>query len=223
MSADARPHIASLIRLEAGHNQHVGGNVNSSLTTPIAATDWVKLETVSYRFNHDEPGNYKRRWDVASRATHNSHADGVVILAKLSLADDQPRVLLVKQFRPPINAVTVELPAGLVDKGETYQQAALRELREETGFRGRVTHVHKDATLSPGFSAESVALVEMQVEGTAEAQDLDENENIQVVSVPLHRMEEALDHMIKTEGVVVMHAVSTFALGLRLAAVPIHP
>lgn len=43
-----------------------------------------------------------------------------------------------KQFRPPINKVVIEVPAGLVDEGETAEQSAVRELREETGYVGTV-------------------------------------------------------------------------------------
>lgn len=47
-----------------------------------------------------------------------------------------PEIMLQKQFRPPVHAVTIEVPAGLVDEGETAEQAAVRELREETGYVG---------------------------------------------------------------------------------------
>jgi len=46
--------------------------------------------------------------------------------------------VLVKQFRPPISQVVVEIPAGLIDDGETVEQAAIRELKEETGYVGQL-------------------------------------------------------------------------------------
>lgn len=41
-----------------------------------------------------------------------------------------------KQYRPPIDMVAVEIPAGLVDAGESPEVCAVRELKEETGYVG---------------------------------------------------------------------------------------
>lgn len=46
--------------------------------------------------------------------------------------------MLQKQFRPPVDKVCIEVPAGLVDEGETPEVCALRELKEETGYVGEV-------------------------------------------------------------------------------------
>ena len=44
-----------------------------------------------------------------------------------------------RQFRAPLDKVCIEIPAGLIDKGETPEEAAVRELREETGYVGVVS------------------------------------------------------------------------------------
>lgn len=49
-----------------------------------------------------------------------------------------PELLLEKQFRPPADKIVVEFPAGLVDAGESPEEAAVRELLEETGYVGTV-------------------------------------------------------------------------------------
>lgn len=48
-----------------------------------------------------------------------------------------------KQFRPPIGKITIEVPAGLVDANESAEECALRELYEETGYRGEISETQK--------------------------------------------------------------------------------
>jgi len=45
---------------------------------------------------------------------------------------------LQRQWRPPIGKVCIEVPAGLIDEGETAEECALRELKEETGYVGEI-------------------------------------------------------------------------------------
>ena len=44
--------------------------------------------------------------------------------------------MLQKQFRPPVGKVCIEIPAGLLDAGESPEECAVRELKEETGYVG---------------------------------------------------------------------------------------
>lgn len=66
----------------------------------------------------------------------NADVDAVGILAILEKPTG-PEILLQKQFRPAINKVCVEIPAGLIDEGETAEVCAIRELKEETGYVGK--------------------------------------------------------------------------------------
>ncbi len=49
--------------------------------------------------------------------------------------DEEGKLLFVRQYRYPVRAVTLELPAGKLDEGEDPEACARRELEEETGYR----------------------------------------------------------------------------------------
>ena len=87
------------------------------------------------------------KWEIVR------HRDAVAILA----LDDQGRMLCVKQPRRPIDMETVEAPAGLIDEGETTEQAAHRELQEEAGIDGDMRLLTRFYT-SPGFCDEEIFL-----------------------------------------------------------------
>lgn len=64
------------------------------------------------------------------------------------------RVVLVRQYRHPLNRFTWELVAGHMDAGESPQRAARRELREETGYTTRRLEKLAELYPSPGFLSE---------------------------------------------------------------------
>ena len=64
--------------------------------------------------------------------THDIKPEGIVIYGvKL---EDEPKLVLIRQYRYPLDTYIYELPAGLVDGDETPAQAAVREMKEETGL-----------------------------------------------------------------------------------------
>lgn len=99
---------------------------------------WTTLVLTTYK----DPLGKERTWEHAERSTRpkDSPVDGVGIVAILQKASG-PELLLQKQFRPPINKVVIEVPAGLVDEGESAEEGAVRELREETGYVGVAVEV----------------------------------------------------------------------------------
>ncbi|MDE0099136.1 MAG: NUDIX hydrolase [Truepera sp.] len=107
------------------------------------------------------------RWEVVD------HPAAVIVLAMESGC-----VLGVTQHRPAINKETWELPAGLIDPGETPAQAAARELAEETRLAGELSPLTRMYS-SPGFSNEELYLFEAtQLHRTEGEQD--ESESITV-------------------------------------------
>lgn len=62
----------------------------------------------------------------------------VAILKDPSNPNAEPRILLQKQWRPPVDATVIEIPAGLIDPKESPETCAIRELKEETGYVGEV-------------------------------------------------------------------------------------
>lgn len=99
--------------------------------------------------------------------------------------DENGNVCLVRQYRAPLEKVTLEIPAGKLDyKGEDRLEAAKRELREETGYTAeKWTHL-VDLATTPGFCDEVISIY--LAEGlTAGDTDFDEDEFLNVIKMPL--------------------------------------
>lgn len=130
-------------------------------------------------------------WEYAARV-------GGLGAAFILALTDAEEIVLVEQYRVPVAARVIELPAGVVgdhaaDAGESARQAALRELEEETGFRGRrVRHLHRGPT-APGLCAERLDLFEVTgLERVGPGGGADADEDIAVHIVPLPRAPEWL-------------------------------
>lgn len=94
------------------------------------------------------------KWEYVSRAR------GIKAAVILALEDDH--VLLVEQYRVPLGANCIELPAGLIgdhEDGEDTLESAARELEEETGYRAESLEIAGEFFSSPGMVSESFSLV----------------------------------------------------------------
>ena len=93
-------------------------------------------------------------WEYVSRAR------GIKAAVILAMEDDH--VLLVEQYRVPLGANCIELPAGLIgdhEEGEDTLMSAARELEEETGYRADHLEIVGEFFSSPGMVSESFSLV----------------------------------------------------------------
>ena len=108
------------------------------------------------------------------------HAGSAVIVPVF----DDGTVALVRQYRHAADGFQLELPAGGVEPGETFEQAAARELEEEIGFRAGKIEKLTEFFVSPGFLTEKM-YVFLATELTASVQSLDDDEIVEIVRIPL--------------------------------------
>jgi ADP-ribose pyrophosphatase len=108
------------------------------------------------------------------------HDDCVAIVA----LDEADNILLVRQFRKPVEKDLLEIPAGGIDPGEGPEDAVRREMREETGFLPQKVEKLGGFYSSPGFCTEylHLYLATDLVESPLKAED---SEGITLVHVPL--------------------------------------
>ena len=180
---------------------------------------WLKLQQLTYRDAHGR----MKKWERAIRTTRppGGDCDAVQVVALLREGSAKPaELLLVRQFRPAVGSYTIELPAGLVDIDETCEAAALRELKEETGYHGEVRGVSPLITMSPGAICENVKMVTVDVDlmdprNAAPKQGGEEEGTIQVHRVKIAELMERLGEL-SGGGCLVVEGLYCLAYGMTM-------
>lgn len=195
--------------------------ITATAELPTSEARWITLRKISYT---DQTGA-ARTWEVASRKTRAASAGvDAVAMGNVILHPSRPAAtVLVIQYRPPLDAYTIEWPAGLVDEGETAEGAAVREFKEETGWACEVVSVSPVQAADPGLSDANMKLVMVEVKlGEDEGEELpvqrlEDGEHIQRVVVPLAELYERLVEYSKQERTVVAAKLFHFAAGMEFA------
>ncbi|MCF7790844.1 MAG: NUDIX hydrolase [Victivallales bacterium] len=167
---------------------------------------WLQFEKIVFR---DIEGNI-RKWEYVKRTQDRG---AVVIIAKLKPSE---RVILIRQYRPPVESYIFEFPAGLIDDGESAETAALRELYEETGYCGRIISLTQPVYNTPGLTDETVSIAFVVVDETAvqnknPQQNNEPTEDIEVYAEDIGKLTEFLQNA-ENEGDKVDAKLMSFAL-----------
>lgn len=155
------------------------------------------------------------RYFVASRAekiedlkisTKKNTPDGVIIFSIVKDDDGKEKVVLIRQYRYPIDGYIYEFPAGLVDQGEDFETAAIRELREETGLTLEPIPVaeeyEKPYFTTIGMTDESCATVYGYASGEMTRKYQEDSEEIEVILAD----KAEIRRILKEENVAIMCA-----------------
>lgn len=107
--------------------------------------------------------------------------DGVTVLP----FTPEGELVMVRQWRHPVQCVTLELPAGMIEEGEPPERAGARELREETGYAGGDPECIGALIVNPSWATTRLHAVVIRGVRREGEKELDEGEETRVVCVPL--------------------------------------
>ncbi|CZT18594.1 related to YSA1-sugar-nucleotide hydrolase [Ramularia collo-cygni] len=183
---------------------------------PTEEAKWTELRKIEWT---DQDGK-DRIWEAAARKTRGKGGvDAVAIIPILRHPSRPASTMIILQYRPPVEAVCVEFPAGLIDEGETPEQAAVRELKEETGYEGKVLDCSPTIVADPGLTNANMQMVVIEVdlkEGDKEPeQHLEAGEHIERVIVPLSELHDKLQGYSNEQGKIVDARLFHWAHGLH--------
>ena len=125
-------------------------------------------------------------------------------------------VVLVRQYRPPLDRMELGLPAGLVERGEDPEAAARRELAEETGFGGGAWEPLTALASSPSLKDNWAYLFLARSVERITSPDLDEHERVAVAAVPVGD----LAGMVFSGKIVSSSGVAAIMLSLHRLGIP---
>jgi len=143
-------------------------------TAKITDHDHLNLMEVKYKDRFDSG----KTWIYASRC--NAVRPDAVVVVPIHVRED--KLVLIREFRVPLEGFQYGFPAGLVDEDESVEEAGKRELFEETGLKViRVLRHSPPIFSSSGMTDESICLLYVECEGHPGTDHNETSEEIEVV------------------------------------------
>ena len=142
----------------------------------------------------------RKNADAIKAATHDNQADGVILYGVYG--EEKDKVVLVRQYRYPIDGYVYEFPAGLVEPGEDMLEAGKREMFEETGLNFTPVRTAPPFFTSIGMTDESCGTVFGYCSGEPSNAHQEGSEDIQVVLAD----RDECKRILKEENVAIMCA-----------------
>lgn len=165
----------------------------------VAQSRLFAIEALDLRFSNGEHRTYERMKPSGRHA---------VMMVPIT---EQGDILLVREYAAGTERYELGFPKGLIDSGETPQQAAERELKEEIGFGAQKLTPLKEVVLAPSyFSSKMTLFIAEQL--YSEQLEGDEPEPLEVVRWPLAQAEELLTHLDFCEA----RSITALLLALRI-------
>lgn len=136
----------------------------------VLQTKWLHFSTLYYD-NHVS-------WEMASRPTHVDGKAEVVLIVPIDRK--LKKILVTKEFRYTVGEEVIDLPAGMIDGEDSVEYTAMKELREEVGYKGKIEKILPPSYSSVGLTNELLSVVFMNVDSENDfiGSDLENNEII---------------------------------------------
>ena len=142
----------------------------------------------------------RKNVDTIKAATHDNRADGVILYGVYG--ENKDKVVLIRQYRYPVDGYVYEFPAGLVEPDEDMLEAGIREMFEETGLAFTPVQTARPFYTSVGMTDESCGTVFGYCSGEPSTAHQEGSEDIQVVLAD----REECKRILKEENVAIMCA-----------------
>lgn len=163
---------------------------NITGTKKLTNFRWLNFYQVDFVHEDGSKGN----WLYVSRHEPGTKVDAVAVVPVVSTPEGN-KLLLVKEFRLPIQNYEIHFPVGLIDPGENIVKAASRELKEETGYNiVTVTRISPPLITSAGLTDENLVTVFADCEPDG-PQELEKFEDIELILLDLEGIREIMRNL----------------------------